>query len=342
MTKSAFTRSIPFVLCALLLLALAACGGGASPPPAEQPTRQPTPTTAAQPTAMPEPTNTPEPTSTPVPEPSPTAAPAPTNTFVPPPTEPPKAEPTAEPTPLPTIAPTVVPTETPTEVPAPTPAPVQTTPSEPTTYVLSVHQPGDQVYAGKTVTFMVGDLQAVETAVWRQGGLDKLDLSVSGTAKEWDVLPSSATVVARDSGVSSRGLLARPAFQPVPPHVFAGTVTINGNPAPPGTVITALVDGVPAPNAEVAVEVLSGLPEASSAIAQALEPLGDNLVMVWGFDRASQNWSFYDPSPAFARFNTVNAMTPGRFYYIVVERDQTVNLNGQQRTLFPGWNPLAW
>ena len=198
------------------------------------------------------------------------------------------------------------------------------------------------MYVGKTVTFMVGNLQAAETAVWRQGGLDKLDLSASGTAKEWDVLPSTTATAAGKGSVSTGGLLARPAFQPVPPHVFAGTVTINGNPAPAGTVITALVDGVPAPNAEVTVEVLSGLPEASSAIAQALEPLGDNLVMVWGFDRANQKWSFYDPSPAFAGFNTVREMTPGGFYYIVVERDQTVNLNGQQRTLFPGWNPLAW
>ncbi len=351
MTKSAFTRSLPFVLCALLLLALAACGGGDAPP-AEQPTRQPTATVTAQPTATTEPTNTPAPTSTPAPEPSPTVAPAateppteapaPTNTPVPPPTEPPKAEPATDPAPPSTVAPTAMPTETPTEVPTPTPAPVPTTPSEPTTYLLSVHQPGDQVYAGKTVTFMVGNLQAAETAVWRQGGLDKLDLSASSTAKGWDVLPSSATAVTRNNGVSSGGLLARPAFQPVPPHVFAGTVTVNGNPAPPGTVITALVDGVPAPNAEATVEAASGPADESSEITQALEPLGDNLVMVWEFDRANQEWSFYDPSPAFARFNTVKAMTPGGFYYIVVESNQTVSLNGQERTLFPGWNPLMW
>jgi hypothetical protein len=103
-----------------------------------------------------------------------------------------------------------------------------------------------------------------------------------------------------------------------------------------------LVDGVPAPNAEATVETVSGPPAESSSIAQALEPLGDNLVMVWGFDRANQNWSFYDPSPGFANFNTVREMAPGGFYYIVVERDQTANLNGQQRTLFEGWNPLRW
>ena len=168
-----------------------------------------------------------------------------------------------------------------------------------------------------------------------------MDLSASGTAKGEDVrLPRAARN--RDSSVSANGLLARPAFQPAPPHIFAGTVTVNGNPAPPGTVITALVDGVPAPGAETTAEVASGAGDESSEIAQALEPLGDNLVMVWEFDRANQEWSFYDPSPGFAQFNTVKMMTPGGFYYIVVERDQTTNLNGQQRTLFPGWNPLNW
>ena len=355
MNESVVTRSIPFVLSVLVLLALAACGGGDTPatsPPAEQPTRQPTATTGAQPAATSEPVETPAPTSTTAAEASPTAAPAattappkapeptdtpvpaPKDTPVPAPTEAPTVEPTMEPTPLPTVAPTEVPTATPEPLPA--------TPSEPTTYLLSVHQPGDQVYTGKTVTFMIGNLQAVETAVWRQGGLDKLDLSASGTAKRETVRPLRTATATRNSGVSAGGLLARPAFQPAPPHVFAGTVTINGQPAVPGTVVTALVDGVPVPNAEATVETASGPPAESSSIAQALEPLGDNLVMVWGFDRANQNWSFYDPSSCVRQFNTVREMAPGGFYYIVVERDQTANLNGQQRTLFEGWNPLRW
>ncbi len=189
---------------------------------------------------------------------------------------------------------------------------------------------------------MVDNLQAAETAVWRQGGLDKLDLSASGTAKREEVRPSVTSTATRNNGVSTGGLLARPAFQPAPPHVFAGTVTINGQPAVPGTVVTALVDGVPAPNAEATVEAASGSPVESSSIAQALDPLRDNLVMVWGFDRTNQNWSFYGPSPAFAQFNTVREMMPEGFYYIVVERNQTVTLNGQERTLVAGWNPLEW
>ena len=351
MTKSAITRSIPFGLSVLVLLALAACGGGDTPatsPPVEQPTRQATATTAVQPAATTVPTETPAPTSTTAAMPSPTAAPAATTapTKVPAPTDTPVAAPKDTPVPAPTVEPaplpTVAPTAAPTEVPTSTPEPLPTTPSEPTAYLLSVHQPGDQVYTGKTVTFMVGNLQAVETAVWRQGGLDKLDLSASGTAKREEVRPSVTSTATRNNGVSTGGLLARPAFQPATPHVLAGTVTINGQPAVPGTVVTALVDGVPAPNAEATVEAASGSPVESSSIAQALDPLGDNLVMVWGFDRTNQNWSFYGPSPAFAQFNTVREMTPEGFYYIVVERNQTVTLNGQERTLVAGWNPLEW
>ena len=355
MNESVVTRSIPFVLSVLVLLALAACGGGDTPatsPPAEQPTRQPTATTGAQPAATSEPVETPAPTSTTAAEASPTAAPAattappkapeptdtpvpaPKDTPVPAPTEAPTVEPTMEPTPLPTVAPTEVPTATPEPLPA--------TPSEPTTYLLSVHQPGDQVYTGKTVTFMTGNLQAVETAVWRQGGLDKLDLSASGTAKRETVRPLRTATATRNSGVSAGGLLARPAFQPVPPHVFAGTVTIDGNPAPPGTIVTALVGGVPVPNAQATAKAASAASDSPSPVAQALAPLGDNLVGVWTFDPATQVWSFFDPKPEFASFNTVKEMAPGSFYYIIVERAQTISLNGQERPLAPGWNPLMW
>ena len=363
MTKSAITRSIPLVLSVLVLLALAACGGGDTPatsPPVEQPTRQATATTEAQPTVTSSPTETPAPTSTTAAEASPTAPPAattaplkapeptdtpvpvPKDTPVPAPTEAPTVEPTATIAPVPTIAPTAAPAEVPTEVPTATPGPLPATPSEPTTYLLSVHQPGDQVYAGKTVTFMVGNLQAVETAVWRQGGLDSLDLSASGSAWSDTPQPSIPATATRSSNVAAGGLLARPAFQPAPPHVFAGTVTINGQPAVPGTVVTALVDGTPVPNAEATAKAASESPDTSGSVAQSLDPLGDNLLMVWGFDRTIQDWSFYDSSPGFAKFNTIREMMPGGFYYLVVERNQTVTLNGQERTLFPGWNPLRW
>ena len=353
MTKSAVARSIPFALFTFVLFALVACGGGDAPttaPPAEQPTRQPTATASAQPTSTPLPTETPTPTATTAPEAAPTSppvatgvpteAPAPTDTPVL--TEVPAAEPTATAAPVPTVAPTAAPAAPPTEVPISTTAPLPTTPSEPTTYLLLVHQPGGQVYTGKTVSFMVGNLQAAETAVWRQGGLEKLDLSASGTARREDSQSPSASAVTLNGRVSTGGLLFRPALQPAPPHVFAGTVTINGEPAPPGTVVTALVEGVPAPNGEATVQAASSPPAALSSIAQALAPLGENLLMVWGFDRANQIWSFYDPSPAFADFNTVREMMPGGFYYIVVDSDQNVNLNGQQRSLFKGWNPLTW
>ena len=82
--------------------------------------------------------------------------------------------------------------------------------------------------------------------------------------------------------------------------------------------------------------------------ATALEPLGDNLVRLWGFDPSRQNdpplygWSLFDPRPRAADLNTVTEMVNRRFYFMLVNEDQTVTLNGKVRELFDGWNPLPW
>lgn len=81
-----------------------------------------------------------------------------------------------------------------------------------------------------------------------------------------------------------------------------------------------------------------------------LAPLieGDNLIRVWHFDPATQNdapnfgWFLYDPRPVFAAANTVELMVSGLFYWINVKQTQTVTLNGKQRPLFAGWNPVTW
>jgi hypothetical protein len=193
------------------------------------------------------------------------------------------------------------------------------------TFLLFITQPGGQAYSGKTVTFKIGDLQATETSTWQQGGVEVINLTASSTAQ----------------GDPAAGVLATPPSQPQPPHVFMGTATVDGKPAPEGTVITALVDGVAAPDAVATVAVV---PAASAAglAKQALAPLGANLLRVWRFDAAKQEWTFYDPSPAFASYNTVKELVAGQFYYIVTKDGQNASLNGQQRALFDGWNPVVW
>ena len=74
----------------------------------------------------------------------------------------------------------------------------------------------------------------------------------------------------------------------------------------------------------------------------------DNLVRVWHFDPAAQDappgfgWALYDPRPIFALANTVTRLTTGKFYWLGVKENQTVTLNGKERVLFAGWNPVSW
>ena len=76
--------------------------------------------------------------------------------------------------------------------------------------------------------------------------------------------------------------------------------------------------------------------------ATALEPLSRNLVRVWSFDNSTKVWSYYDPRPIFAAANTVTQLVRGQVYWIKISNAQTVTLNGSERTLYLGWNLLAW
>jgi hypothetical protein len=74
----------------------------------------------------------------------------------------------------------------------------------------------------------------------------------------------------------------------------------------------------------------------------ALEPLGENLVRLWHFDNTTKEWSFYDPSPAFATVNVITEIVPMQAYWVRIEQDQVVVLNGRERFLFAGWNLIGW
>jgi hypothetical protein len=78
--------------------------------------------------------------------------------------------------------------------------------------------------------------------------------------------------------------------------------------------------------------------------AKALAPLvaADNLLRVWTFDNSTKEWSFFDPRPVFAAANTIKELVTGRVYWINVESNQTSTLNGKERSLFAGWNIVAW
>ena len=136
--------------------------------------------------------------------------------------------------------PETLPTPTPTPPPTATPAP---TPISEGVYTLIVDQSGAS-FAGKTVSFKVGDLWAKETATWQQGGATQLNLTASSSLGILPDNPRRGSDGDEDATSSKGGLLASPIRQAPPPHVFAGTATVDGEPAPLGTSVTAWVGGV--------------------------------------------------------------------------------------------------
>ena len=102
--------------------------------------------------------------------------------------------------------------------------------------------------------------------------------------------------------------------------------------------------GVPVAFSEVTVlgETVPGY----SPLPAALAPLGSNLVRVFHFSNATKTWTFYDPRPYFAELNTLTGLTPGQPYWILVNRNQNVTLNGRAHTFIcqggDCWNVLVW
>ena len=85
----------------------------------------------------------------------------------------------------------------------------------------------------------------------------------------------------------------------------------------------------------------------ATAVGDALAEVGDNLVVVWHFNTVSKDWTFYDPRPVAAEFNTLSALTDGEAYLVLVsETQEGVVLNGDTRNLTCSgdncWNQVVW
>ena len=75
------------------------------------------------------------------------------------------------------------------------------------------------------------------------------------------------------------------------------------------------------------------------ASSEAFDDLIDNgtLTRVWYLEAASQTWSFFDPAPEFADFNTLNEVSTGQIVTIIMgTQDQF-----QGRSLYVGSNNVA-
>ena len=78
---------------------------------------------------------------------------------------------------------------------------------------------------------------------------------------------------------------------------------------------------------------------ASSDPADVFGGLGDRLVRVWYLERSTQVWSFYDPDPDVAAFNTLTEVNSGQNVSIIISPG--ANIGFQDMTLYPGTNPIA-
>ena len=206
-----------------------------------------------------------------------------------------------------------------------------------------VAQPQGKSFTGKTVEFRIGGLTAAETSSWAEGGVTRLALTASGNLGRVTPVTPAFTASAALPLIRTSGLLARPLMQPAPPQIFVGTATVNGAGVPEGTVVSAWVDGEAVPGAEGAiVPTPDATPGDTGGAAQALAPLGDNLIRVWRFYPPTQSWMFFDPSPELAPYNTITELEAGVLYQVIVEESQNAVLNGRDRALYAALTWIDW
>ena len=128
-----------------------------------------------------------------------------------------------------------------------------------------------------------------------------------------------------------------------------GAVSAEGIVVPgldPGTYAVQLDVGETVAIGSIDVQA-EGVAGVAAALPGALEELGDNLVVVWHFDTVSKEWTFYDPRPETAEFNTLTELVGGEAYQVLVSADVTdVVLNGKTRSLTCSgdncWNQVVW
>ena len=81
-------------------------------------------------------------------------------------------------------------------------------------------------------------------------------------------------------------------------------------------------------------------------VAEAVEPLGDNLVVVFHFNNDTKTWTFYSTDPDAADANTLTHMITGETYLLQVKASQEVILNRDTRNLTcvggNCWNQVVW
>ncbi|MDE2842463.1 MAG: hypothetical protein OXN21_03670, partial [Chloroflexota bacterium] len=85
-------------------------------------------------------------------------------------------------------------------------------------------------------------------------------------------------------------------------------------------------------------------PGVSVPVAEAVAPLGDNLVVAWHYIDATDKFVYYDPE--LPEESTLMAMTSGQTYLIMVDESVTVVIDGKELHFVCNektcWNTVVW
>ena len=176
------------------------------------------------------------------------------------------------------------------------------------------------------------------------------------TAKATHETPGAMVTLSTDNVASGQNITISgvnfPAFATVAVMEIGG-IDVRPVPAPATSIngdfeSTVLVPQLELGNQTVSIRVSSttittflelATATVSRAPADVFASLGDRVVRVWYLDRATQVWSFYDPDPDVAAFNTLTEVSSGQNVSIIISSG--ANIGFQDKTLYPGTNPIA-
>ena len=86
------------------------------------------------------------------------------------------------------------------------------------------------------------------------------------------------------------------------------------------------------------IQIVEATEEAVTDPAELFAGVGDRLVRVWFLERSTQVWSFYDPDPDVAAFNTLTEVSSGQSVSIIISSGESVEFQGMP--LYQGTNPI--
>ena len=155
------------------------------------------------------------------------------------------------------------------------------------------------------------------------------------TAKATHETPGAMVTLSSDTISSGENITISgmnfPAFATVAVMEIGG-VDVRPVPAPATSIdgdfsTTVLVPQLELGNQTVSVRVSQttittflefGTATVSRVPADVFASLGDRLVRIWFLERATQVWSFYDPDPEIADFNTLSEVSSGQIVTIIL------------------------